>query len=98
MNDFFLDKIRNINDYIPRTNTNPLQYTKDYVKKFTDHDWTIPEMNLQRVSMREIKQTIRSLKNSNTVGHDDISSTAIKKLCNVIAPCMKRLVAQKNQR
>ena len=88
LNDYFLEKIDKINEKIPETKKDPLSYTKRIVEQFP----RIPEMRLRRVPMRVVKKTIRGLRNSKSTSHDDISTYAIKQLCNEIAPWMKRLI------
>ena len=88
LNDYFLEKIDKINEKIPETNKDPLSYTKRIVEQFP----RIPEMRLRRVPIRVVKKTIRGLRNSKSTSHDDISTYAIKQLCNEIAPWMKRLI------
>ena len=88
-NDFFVEKIEKINEKIPQTPKDPLDYTRDYVSQFGDN---IPEFNLQRVSNREIKKVINGLKNSNSTSYDDISTSAVKHLNWVITPWIKRII------
>ena len=88
-NKFFIDKIKAINDNIPATQQDPLQYTRDTVRKFNDK---IPEMNFKRVQLKKIRRTIGALRNTTSTSHDDICTMAIKKLSWHVAPLLKRII------
>ena len=72
-NKFFIDKIKAINDNIPTTQQDPLQYTRDTIRKFNDR---IPEMNFRRVQLKKIRKTIGALRNTTSTSHDDICTTS----------------------
>ena len=88
-NDYYIDKIKKINEDIPATEQDPLQYTRDTVSKFNGK---IPEMNFRRVHLKKIRKTIGALRNTTSTSHDDICTMAIKKLAWHIAPMLKRII------
>ena len=88
-NDYYIDKIKKINEDIPATEQDPLQYTRDTVSKFNGR---IPEMNFRRVHLKKIRKTIGALRNTTSTSHDDICTMAIKKLAWHIAPMLKRII------
>ena len=53
-NNYFIEKIKTINDNIPHTTKDPLDYTRQTVQEFPN----IPEFNFQRVSLKKIRKTI----------------------------------------
>ena len=84
-NDFFIEKVKKIDENIPETRKDPLEYTRDYVARYGGTE-NLPKLHLKRVNMRVIKQAIGKLKNSNSTSYDHISTLAVKKLKRSIAP------------
>ena len=75
-NDFFQNKIKGISEKIPVTETDPLDFTRKFLK-----DKYVPEFNFQSiVSEYEVEKVVNGLKNSNAMGHDNISTNALKKM------------------
>ena len=75
-NDFFKTKTDNIADKIPATETDPLDFTRKFLR-----GKEVPEFNFcSVVSEYEVEKVIMNLKNSNATGHDDINTIALKKL------------------
>ena len=75
-NDFFISKVKGIDEKIPPTTTDPLSYTRKFLK-----DKEIPEFNFMSVvSEKEVENIISELKNTTSTGHDDINVVGLKKM------------------
>ena len=92
-NDFFIEKVRKIDENISATQKDPLEYTREYEARYGRTE-NLPKLNLRRVSMSVIKQAISKLKNSNSISYDSISTLAIKKLKRSIAPWLNTVPHQ----
>ena len=79
-NEYFVEKIQKINDNIPSTTKDPLDYTRKMVHEF---EGAIPEFNLRRVDKKEIRNHIMKLRTTTSTSHDDINTLAMKKLSKV---------------
>ena len=88
-NGYFIEKIQKINDNIPTTDKDPLDYTRNMINDF---EGRIPQFNLRRVDKKEIRNHIMKLRTTTSTSHDDISTLAMKKLCKSITPLLKRIV------
>ena len=80
-------KVEKIEESIPATEKNPLNYTKDFLK-----DKTIPKLTIGHVSREGVEWIICKLDNSEVTGHDDISTNALKMLAPAIIPSLTHLI------
>ena len=91
-NEFFLKKIQTIDEKIPPTDKDPLEYTKKYLEKFKENGNEIPEFKLKRITTKDIKKIIGKLNCTKSSGFDEISMYAVKKLRHVLAKWLKRIL------
>ena len=89
INDFFCDKIPNIQQDIPDTQTDPLDLTREWVNSKNIEggcDLTVG------IRCRGVKAAVKSLNNSNAEGPDHISTKCIKQLRKHCIPVYTRIV------
>ena len=86
MNNFFISKVKHLQDNLPVSNGNPLNLVKNIMKnkqcKFT----------LNAVHPDEILKIITNLKASQSCGIDDIDLTTIKLVNHEITPAITHVV------
>ena len=86
MNNFFLDKIRNLRSLIPLVITDPLAKMKEAMVgrkcKFL----------LQTVMVEDVIKIIKSLKNSSATGVDYIDTRTVKIAAEIIAPALTHII------
>ena len=76
LNKALITKVKDINTSIPKTDKDPLDFTRKHLA-----NKTVPEIDLLRpVDEEEVDVIMRRLKNSNAAGPDQLTTIAIKKL------------------
>ena len=90
-NDFFLEKVQKINDKIPATSKDPLDYTRATIKEFSDYK-QLPEFNFKRVDKRAIRKVINGLRTTTSTSYDWIPTLAIKKMARAVTPWLHRIM------
>ena len=76
-----LGKIETNTSNIPVTNKDPLEYIRDYVARKNFCTFEFPTCNVTRgVGYKEIKEAIKSLKNTTASGVDNLNTKFIKML------------------
>ena len=79
--DALLGKVDRITSNIPKSNDDPIQYTRDYVASKNLCTFEFPTCNLMRgVGYKEVKKAIKSLKNTTASGVDNLSTKFLKML------------------
>ena len=79
--DAILGKIEKNTSNIPVTNKDPLEYTRDYVASKNLCTFEFPTCNVTRgVGYKEVKEAIKSLKNTTASGVDQLNTKFIKML------------------
>ena len=85
--DFFEDKVKSTYEKIPKSDKDPLDYTRRFLQ-----DKYVPEFNLGTTSEDEVIEVIESLKASDACGPDDISTNCLKEIKDIIAAPMAHIV------
>ena len=80
MNNFFIQKIKNIRKEFLNNKIDPLLFLKN-LKPKVKNKFTLPYTNVN-----EVKQYINELKNSNATGHDLFNSKMLKKMQKYTSP------------
>ena len=79
--DALLGKVDRITSNIPKSDDDPIQYTRDYVASKNLCTFEFPTCNLMRgVGYKEVKKAIKSLKNTTASGVDNLSTKFLKML------------------
>ena len=86
-NNFFIEKVIGIGEQIPQTETDPLAFTKKFLK-----DKQVPEFNFTEVTEKEVSNVISNLKNTTSTGHDDINVVALKKMRDSILKSLTHVI------
>ena len=86
-NEFFDQKPKNIAKKIPKTDKDPLDYTRDFLK-----DKDVPEFNMQEVTEYDVMRIIGELNESDACGLDDISTNCLKEISGVIAKSLAHII------
>ena len=88
-NDFFISKPLNIASSIPHTETDPLLYTKKFLK-----DKEVPGFDFSRtvVTEYEVSKVIDNLKNTTSTGHDEINVIALKNMKDSVLTSLTYIV------
>ena len=87
MNKTLTDKIDKVKERIPKSNKNPLDYTKKYLE-----DKEIGQFSLGRVTREQVKTTIKKLKNTNAAGPDEIPRVAVKRLSGFLSLYLTHII------
>ena len=86
MNDFFINKVRQLKSRIPHTEADPLYKLKDVMK---DRHCTL---SLRPVTPDEVSKIICNMKNSKSTGTDFISTWIVKLVAKDIVPAITHIV------
>ena len=82
MNTGLIDKVRNHAESIPKTNVDPLEFTRKHLS--TKH---VPEVDLlEWVEYDEIDEVIKGLRNTDATGPDGLTTRTLKKLRPILRP------------
>ena len=82
VNEALIEKIRVHTASIPKTNVDPLEFTRKHLQ-----GKIIPEVDLlEPVSIEEINEVIKGLKNTDAAGPDNLTTRTIKKLRPILKP------------
>ena len=84
---YFTTKIEKIDETIPHTDKDPLDYTREFLK-----DKYVPEFRLNTVTPSQVVRVIEKLKNSEACGHDDVSTNALKEMKYSLAPSLAHII------
>ncbi len=85
-NNFFIDKINKIRETFTPTDIDPIKLLSQLIPR-TNDCFIIPE-----ITIKQTQQIIRSLKNSNSKGHDEITNKILKKINNEISPHLTHMI------
>ena len=82
LNEGLIDKVRKHAESIPKSNINPLEFTR---KQLANKH--VPEVDLLKwVEYDEVNDVIKGLKNSDATGPDGLTSQTLKKLRPILRP------------
>ena len=87
VNTALINKVDDLKENIPRVQGDPLERTRKFVE-----NKNVPEFDLGRVSVTDVKKAIKSHKNSHAEGHDGISTVMLKKIGWRIAPYLAHII------
>ena len=74
---YYQNKLNDIKDSIPRVNYDPLKYLKRAFSRWLPVG-AMPEFQLREVTVSEVTEMIKTLKNSKDFGRDRIDVAAVK--------------------
>ena len=86
MNDYFIDKIDNLEKNLPQPNGDPHVYLKNIMKDRSC------EFNFKPVQPQTVKDVVLNLKNSGSTGLDEINTTIIKMIIDNILPALTQVI------
>ena len=88
-NNFFISKVAGIGERIPKTDTDPLSYTKKFLQSKE-----VPGLDFRTrvVTEEEVSKVIDGLKNTTSCGHDDINVVALKNMKEAILTSLTYVV------
>ena len=87
MNKTLTEKIDKVKERIPKSNKNPLDYTKKYLE-----NKEIGQFSLGRVTREQVKTVIKKLKNTNAAGPDEIPCVAVKRLSGFLSLYLTHII------
>ena len=86
MNQFFIDKVKNFRQNLPPNRSDPLQHVSKLMKNRKCN------FKLKFVHPDQIYEIISKMKNSKTVGIDNIDSFIIKLVASELTPAITHIV------
>ena len=86
MNEFFIDKIKNLQNRLPSNLGDPLEYARQLMSSRTSI------LTLKPVYPEEVGKIVRSLNNSNSTGLDNIDIGILKLILEDILPSLTRII------
>ena len=88
MNNFFINKPKKLESKINQSNTNPIQ---NY-RKIVNNIFPKPKFSLNTITMHEMRNHIKNMKNSNSIGIDTISIKIIKSVLPMIEAALLNII------
>ena len=86
-NDFYTEKIKQLEKKLPTTNSDPLKTLKDALTRWGPKSQKINKMKLQTVSISHTYNLLRKLGNSTSFGLDGLDSISLKMISKeIVAP------------
>ena len=86
MNKFFINKIKDLRQRIPVVNCDPLQYLKEAMRGKTC------KFTIRQLTLEEVLQMIKGLKNSTATGVDYIDTRTVKLGAEILAPAIQHII------
>ena len=86
MNNFFIDKVKNLQKKLPQNKNDPLKYLRNAMKKRKC------SFKFSPVSQDQVLEIVKNLKNSKSTGLDNIDTNTIKLVIIEILPALTHVV------